>query len=171
MTFETLVYIIVLVNLTLTIELWRRAARRPEKLKRKFLNQLWRTKPIMPKHQPAPPLEAGMGVKKDPAKFSSDFEVFANVINCYLIDRAPWRLQELPTIELSNLARLAPAYGRRYAVFHNQARVGEIEIKPDYYYSTEAPDVTIHIELNWVRLLPFETIRGFLTDVAMNTFE
>src|SRR5262249_31828949 len=100
MTFETLVYIIVLVNLTLTIELWRRAARRPEKLKRKFLNQLWRTKPIMPKHQPAPPLERG--VKKDPAKFSSDFEDFANVINCYLIDRAPWRLQELPTIELSN---------------------------------------------------------------------
>jgi hypothetical protein len=33
MTFETLVSIIVFVNLGLTIELWRRAVRRPEKLK------------------------------------------------------------------------------------------------------------------------------------------
>src|SRR4029077_7770631 len=38
-------------------------------------------------------------------------------------------------------------------------------------YSTETPRVTIHIELNWVRLLPFETTRDFLTHVATNTFE
>jgi hypothetical protein len=52
MTFETLVYIIVFVNLVLTIELWRRAARRPEKLKKKFFKRLFNTKPITPKHQP-----------------------------------------------------------------------------------------------------------------------
>ena len=55
-------------------------------------------------------------------------------------------------------------------MFHNQARVGEIELKPDDRYSTETPGVTIHIELNWVRLLPFETIRDFLTHMAVETF-
>jgi len=69
------------------------------------------------------------------------------------------------------LAAFSPAYGRRYAVFHNQARIGEIELKPDYRYSTETSGVTLHIELNWVRLLLFETTRNFLTHVAMNTFE
>jgi hypothetical protein len=170
MTFETLVSIIVFVNLGLTIELWRRAVRRPEKLKRKFRNRLWWSKPITPKHEPPPPLKTGMGVR-NPEQFSSDFEDFANVINWHLVDYAPWRLQELPTFELSKLAISQPAYGRRYAVFHNQARVGEIELEPDDRYSTETPGVTIHIELNLVRLLPFETTRDFLTHVAMNTFE
>jgi hypothetical protein len=170
MTFETLVSIIVFVNLGLTIELWRRAVRRPEKLKRKFRNRLWWSKPITPKHEPPPPLKTGMGVR-NPEQFSSDFEDFANVINWHLVDYAPWRLQELPTFELSKLAISAPAYGRCYAVFHNQARVGEIELEPDDRYSTETPGVTIHIELNLVRLLPFETTRDFLTHVAMNTFE
>jgi hypothetical protein len=169
MTFETLVSIIVFVNLGLTIELWRRAVRRPEKLKRKFRNRLWWSKPITPKHEPPPPLKTGMGVR-NPEQFSSDFEDFANVINWHLLDYAPWRLQELPTFELSKLAISQPAYGRRYAVFHNQARVGEIELEPDYRYSTETPGVTIHIELNWVRLLPFETIRDFLTHMAVETF-
>jgi hypothetical protein len=161
--------IIVFFNAMATITLWRTAARRPEKLKKKFLNRLWRSKPITPKHEPPPPLEAGMCVR-NPEQFSSDFEDFANVINWHLVDWAPWRLQELPTSELSELAQGGPAYGRRYAVFYNQARVGEIELKPDYRYSTETPDVTIHIELNWVRLLPFETIRSFLTHIAVNTF-
>lgn len=161
--------IIVFLNAAASIELWRRAARRPEKLKREFRNRLWWGKPITPKHEPPPRLETGMGVR-NPEQFSSDFEDFANVINWHLVDWAPWRLQELPTFELSKLARSSPAYGRRYAVFHNQARVGEIELEPDYRYSTETPGVTIHVELNWVRLLPFETIRSFLTHVAINTF-
>jgi hypothetical protein len=173
MTFEILT-IIVLVNLGLTIELWRRAARQAEKPKKKFRDRLWWDKPITPKHEPPPaPLdEAGMvmGVR-NPKQFSGDFEDFANVINWHLVGYAPWRVQELPTFELSKLARSSPAYGRRYAVFHNQARVGEIELKPDNLYSTETPGVTINIELNWVHLLPFETTRDFVTHVAMNTFE
>jgi hypothetical protein len=169
MTFETLMSIVVAVNALATIELWRRAARRPKKLKRKFLNRLWWSKPITPKHEPPPPLKTGMGVR-NPEQFSSDFEDFANVINWHLVDDDPWRLQELPTFELSKLARSSPAYGRRYAVFYNQGRVGEIELEPDWRYSTENPDVTVHIELNLVRLLPFETIRSFLTHVAINTF-
>jgi hypothetical protein len=63
MTFEILT-IIVLVNVGATIELWRRAARRPEKPKKKFLNRLWRSKPITPKHQPPAALERGYGVRE-----------------------------------------------------------------------------------------------------------
>jgi hypothetical protein len=54
MTFENLVHIIIFVNLALTIELWRSAARRPEKPKKKFYKRLFDTKPITPKHQPPP---------------------------------------------------------------------------------------------------------------------
>jgi hypothetical protein len=53
-------------------------------------------------------------------------------------------------------------------VFHNQVRLGEIEIRPDSRYSTENPHVTVHVELDWVRLLHFERIRSFLTDIAMH---
>src|SRR5262249_6588059 len=114
MTFEILT-IIVLVNLGLTIELWRRAARRPEKLKRKFRNRLWRSKPITPKHEPPPPLdEKQYGVDKQTLQFCSDFEDFANVVNAWLSDPhvhpvfRPWRLQELPKSELLELAISGP---------------------------------------------------------------
>jgi hypothetical protein len=162
--------IVVFLNAIATINLWQKAALRPEKLKKKFRDRLWGGEPITPKHEPPPPLKTGRGVRNQ-EQFSSDFEDFANVINWHLVGYAPWRVQELPTFELSKLAAAHPAYGRRYAVFYNQARVGEIELEPDYRYSTETPRVTIHIDLNWVRLLPFETTRDFLTHVAMNTFE
>jgi hypothetical protein len=178
MTFETLVYIIVLVNLGLTIELWRRAARRPEKLKRTFRNRIWRSKPITPKHQPPPPLERGYAAGDAQLQFFSDFEDFANVINSWLTDpdihplASPWRLQELPKSELSALwGGSGPTYGRTYAVFHNQLDVGKIEVKPDWKYSTQSPRVTVHVELDWVRLLRFETIRSFLSDIALHITE
>jgi len=63
MTFEILT-IIVLVNLGLTIMLWRRAARRPKKLRRKFRNRLLHSEPITPKHEPPPPLKDTYGVGK-----------------------------------------------------------------------------------------------------------
>jgi len=85
MTFEILT-IIVLLNVVATIELWRRAARRPEKPKKKFRDCLWWGNPITPKHEPPPPLKTGMGVR-NPEQFSSDFEDFANVINWHLVVR------------------------------------------------------------------------------------
>jgi hypothetical protein len=64
-----------------------------------------------------------------------------------------------------------PVYGRTYAVFHNQERLGEIEIKPDWKYTTQDPRVTAYIELDWVRLLPFVTVRSFLVDIATHVSE
>jgi hypothetical protein len=156
------------------------AARRPEKeLKKKFLKQLWKSKPITPKHQPPPPLERGFFVGDGTLQFFSDFEDFANVINWWLTDphihpnnNSPWRLQELPKSDLSALWRGdGPTYGRTYAVFHNQGDLGKIEIKPDWEYSTQNPRVTVHIELDWARLLPFETVRSFLVDIATHVSE
>lgn len=177
-TFEILT-IIVLVNVAATIALWRRAARRPEKLKRKFRNRLWRSKPITPKHEPPPPLdEKQYGVDKETLQFFSDFEGFANAVNAWLAGpythplSNQWRLQELPKSDLSLWASHAgPTYGRTYAVFHNQVRLGEIEIKPDRKYSSQNPRVTAHIELDWLRLLHFESFRSFLTDIAMHVGE
>ena len=51
MTLEILA-IIVFLNVAATITLWRTAARRPEKLKKKFLERVWDSEPITPKHEP-----------------------------------------------------------------------------------------------------------------------
>jgi hypothetical protein len=167
----------VLLNAGATSALWQRVVRRPEKLKKKFRNRLWESKPITPKHEPPPPLERGYGVGKAELQFFSDFEDFANVVNSWLT--APyvyphgnsWRLQELPKSELLHLGGEGPTYGRTYAVFHNQVRIGEIEIKPHYGYSTERPRVEVYVQLDWVRLLHFGTIRGFLIDIAQHVSE
>ena len=47
MTFEVLA-IIVFLNAAATITLWRAAARKPEKLKKKFMTALLRSEPIVP---------------------------------------------------------------------------------------------------------------------------
>jgi hypothetical protein len=86
MTFEILA-IIVFLNVAATITLWRTAVRRPEKLKKKFLNRLWRGKPITPKHEPPRPLEDVWTVRKAAwLQFLSDFGDFANVVNWWLAD-------------------------------------------------------------------------------------
>ena len=38
-------------------------------------------------------------------------------------------------------------------MFHNQVRLGELEVAADWNYSTENPRVVVHVNLNWVRLL------------------
>jgi hypothetical protein len=43
--------VIVILNAIATIALWRTAARRPEKLKKKFFAALMDDKPIVPRHQ------------------------------------------------------------------------------------------------------------------------
>jgi hypothetical protein len=179
MNYEWLWVAVILLNASATITLWQRAARRPEKLKKKFRNLLWRSKPITPKHERPTPLredEWGLHKGKGWDQFFSDFGDFANVVNSWLADpefnqNNPWRLQELPKLELSALwYGDGPTFGRRYAVFHNQVRVGEIEIKPDWNYSPQNPEVTVHVEIHWARLLGGR-IRDFLTEIAYRVTE
>lgn len=138
--------IIVLLNVVATIELWRKAARRPEKLKKKFAKRLFDTKPITPKHQPPPPLKEGYAVGKEELQFFSDFAEFANVVNWWLADDHPdgqrfWRLQELPEVDLSLHGNFAdgPVYGRSYAIFYNQVRVGALKIRSGFDYTSNTP--------------------------------
>jgi hypothetical protein len=78
--------IVVFLNAIATINLWQKAARRPEKLKKKFRKRLWDSKPITPKHHPPPPLKEGLFVREAQLQFFSDFEDFANVVNSWLTD-------------------------------------------------------------------------------------
>jgi hypothetical protein len=171
--------IVVFVTAGATIELWQRAARRPEKLKKKFLKRIFDTKPITPKHEPPPrevetPGVFGKKAKTELMQFFNDFEDFANVVNWWLAEeynQRPWRLQELPKVDLSLHGDFThgPRYGRSYAIFHNQERLGALEISPGLKYSAESPQIITHVELESVRVLPFDTIRTFLTDIALHT--
>ena len=172
MTLEILAFI-VLINAMATIALWSKAARRPEKLKKKFLKRLWRSKPITPNHKPPPPLKSdAWGVHKKDLQFFSDFVQFANVVNRWLADdESQWRLQELPDPELRALSAGSPTYGRRSDVFHNQVRVGTLELRANPDYSTRNPSVVTHLEIEWARLLSFGSIQSFLREIALHTCE
>ena len=168
--------IAVFLNAIATITLWQRAVRRPEKLKKKFLKRLFDTKPITPKHQPPPPLKEGYACGKKELQFFSDFADFADVVNWWLADEykysaSAWRLQELPEVDLSLHGNFdhGPTYGRSYAIFHNQQRVGKLEIRSGFRYTSETPQVFTYIQLDFVRVFSFDTIQTFLTDIALHT--
>jgi hypothetical protein len=115
MTFNVL-FIIVLLNVIATITLWRTAARRPAKLKKKFLTALLRSEPIVPKHQPPKTLEGELQfmVSSREQQFFDDFKEFADVVNWWLANPdfgTPWRLQELRTPNSACTFRIAPASG------------------------------------------------------------
>jgi hypothetical protein len=81
----------------------------------------------------------------------------------------PWRLQELPDagLKLGGLSDDSPAYGRRYAVFHNQVELGALEVS-DFDYDTENPRVIVLIELQFARLLSFQNIRDFFGAIVQH---
>jgi len=102
--------------------------------------------------------------------FFADFADFANVVNWWLADEhvgSRWRLQELPETELSlhGVFDYGPTFGRSYAVFYNQVRLGALEVEP-FSYSADDPRVITYIHLDDVRLLSFETIRDFFAAIA-----
>jgi hypothetical protein len=107
-------------------------------------------------------------------QFFSDFTDFANVVNWWLADPhvgGPWRLEELPKVDLRLHGNFdyGPVYGRSYVIFHNQQRVGTLEISAGLQYSVESPQVITHVKLDFVRVFSFDTIRTFLTDIALHT--
>ena len=167
--------IVVIVNALATFVLW--SERRPEKIKKKFRKQLYDTEPITPKHRPPKAIGGKFEslVSKEDRVFFADFADFANVVNWWLADehvRSRWRLQELPETELrlpmvfSGYEPQGPTFGRSYAVFYNQARLGALEVKPHFSYSADDPRVITYIHLDGVRLLSFETIRDFFAAIA-----
>jgi hypothetical protein len=174
MSFDFLT-IVVIVNALATFVLW--SALQPAKIKKKFRKQLYDTKPITPKHQ----LPKAIGgkleslVSEKDRVFFADFADFANVVNWWLADEAVgsrWRLQELPEtvlrfpMKFSGYEPQGPTFGRSYAVFYNQARLGALEVEPQFGYSADDPRVITYIHLDYVRLLSFQTIRDFFAAIA-----
>lgn len=151
--------IIVFLNVIATIALWREAARKPPKPKKKFIAALLRSEPIVPKHQPPNPEEWLSLMTKEDRSFFDDFADFAAVVNWWLAVHSSWRLQELPETELS-LGGISdePHFGRCYAVFRNQIRLGKLEVSPGFPYSAEEPNVCTRMELSFVRLLTLGTV-------------
>src|SRR5215831_4387881 len=125
--------VVVLLNVMATIALWRVAARRPERLKKKFISALVRGAPITPRHQPPKAIGEGFDslVGNDDRQLFKDFAEFADVVNWWLVETdggSPWRLQEMPDTELKLPPLEDPAFGRRYSIFHNQIRLGTLEV-------------------------------------------
>jgi hypothetical protein len=182
MVFETLLTFTVLVNAIATVTLWQEAVRRPEKVRKRFLKSLLNDGPITPKHQPPPPLEkistSGWGIyghEETLPQFFDDYKDFAATVNRNLGSEyppgdefnTPWRLQELPDALLKlDYGDDSPGYGRRYEVFHNQMRLGELEIS-GYLY----PNVTARIRLDWLRLLSYHDLRSFLGAISSCIFD
>jgi hypothetical protein len=75
------------VNALATLVLW--SERRPEKIKKKFREQLYDTKPITPKHEPPQTIGGKFEslVRKGHRVFFADFADFANVVNWWLARR------------------------------------------------------------------------------------
>lgn len=78
-----LLVVIVTLNALATISLWQVAARRPEKVKRKFFSALLNSEPITPRHQPPRAIGEGLGsyVSDEDRRFFRDFDDFAEVVN------------------------------------------------------------------------------------------
>jgi hypothetical protein len=165
--------IVVALNAMATISLWRDAARKPPRPKKEFLQKLNRSEPIMPKHDPPKAVGGAFSslATEHYRRFYAEFSEFAEVVNWWLADEhigGPWRLQELPDgyVRLNVDDSSGPILGRSYTIFHNQVPLGRLEISPGY--STAGPAVRTEIQLEWVRLLSFESVSGFLRDIAMH---
>jgi hypothetical protein len=172
MTFGVLV-IIVFLNVMATIALWQEAARKPPKPKKKFFATLLHSKPIVPKHQPAKTVGEKFSslITKENRLFFDDFADFAAVVNWWLADEyvgGPWTLQELPDTELKLTFSNGPEFGRRYHVFHNQVRLGTLDVSTGYPFSAEEKNVCAKIELMWVRLLTFDRVYEILESIALH---
>jgi hypothetical protein len=170
MTFELfLIFLVVIAATALLSEVARLPAKKPPK---KLLKRLLHSKPVPPKHQPPSPLKEGReGITRGVQQFFADFEDFADIVNWSLAAPhvgGPWRLQELPDAELSLDFSDSPTHGRRYAIFHNQERLGTLEVS-DFFYRTEAPRVITRLRLDYVRLLSFDAVRNFLSAIALHT--
>ena len=107
-----------------------------------------RSEPIKPKHQPPKELEPLPAHRADEhdqktrwwlemdRRFFADFAPFAKVVNWWLSAEpgSRWRLQEVREHLRSGVGG---DIGRSYAIFHNQARIGTLEIIKGHRYSAE----------------------------------
>lgn len=161
---ETWLVVLIGLNLLFTNYLWQQTRRGPT---RKFRRSLMSGGPITPKHTRPAGLSEGWGINDGDLQFFEDFDLFGDVLNRTLEDE-PWRVQEMSKTEISGLDD-TPLYGRRYAIFYNQHKLGTLQIYAIHPYSASEPIVRTEIELDFARLIPFHSISGFVSSIAMFT--
>lgn len=171
MSYEFLVSI-VLINAVATFSLWRKLANngpnRP-RLNKKAATALWRSEPIVPKHNP-PKMAGGefSSLARDVDRmFFADFRDFADVINWWLADdftASRFRLQDLPKGDLSLNVDFSsgPTLGRAFAIYYNQTNIGRLEINPTYDYTSASPKVFTNLEIDWARFIGYTELMEFL---------
>ena len=169
MSLETLAWI-VLLNAIGLVALWRNTEPRRPRPGKEFFKSLLDSKPIEPMHQTPKSIGDDSWHISDHDKiFFHDFEHFSSNINKVLEYESPWRIQELSDTRLMHTYSLEyPKYGRRYAIYHNQVRVGELEIQALHKYSHEKPRVRTWIQLNYVRLIDAGELRGFIYTILQD---
>jgi hypothetical protein len=93
-------------------------------------------------------------------------------VNWWLADeftQSRFRLQDLPDGDLSLNVDFShgPTLGRSFAIYHNQTRVGRLEVHPSFNnYSTETPEVYTSIEIDWGRFFGYAELTDFLWAIA-----
>ena len=172
MSYEVLVAIVA-INAFMTFSLWRMMATkasRPAGLNKKAVKALWHSDPIVPRHDPPKPGERFSSLHSDEDKaFFADFQEFADVVNRWLATlESRFRLQELPDDHLRlNVPEDQPVFGRSFAVYYNQTRVGRLETCPSYRgYTTQTRHVSTSVQIDWARFLGYRTITEFLDNIA-----
>jgi hypothetical protein len=164
-----LLTILVVISASVTFTLWRNTNRpKFKQLSKKFRKALWESDPIEPKHNEPKFKPLRRSREERDAKFFSEFEDFADVVNWYLASDTityPWRLQELPDNDVGT-AQTGPMFGRVYAVFYNQAQLGKLEI-----HAGVEKDIFTELKLHSVRLLNYHHLANFLHAVASHVVD
>jgi hypothetical protein len=176
MGYEVLVAIVA-INAVVTLSLWRMMdtkANRPAGLNKKAAKALWHSEPIVPRHDP-PKVVGGdfpSLVQDRDRTFFDDFTEFADVVNWFLADEhvgSHFRLQDLPDgdVRLNTDYGSGPVLGRCFAVYYNQARVGRLDIHPNFReYTTQTRHVYSSVQIDLSRFLGYRTITEFLDVIA-----
>lgn len=155
---------LVILNVLFTSYLWQQTRRGP---RRNFRRALESGEPITPKHARPFDLKEGWVITGEDLQFFEDFNLFGDVLNRILEDE-PWRVQEISKTEISGLDD-TPLYGRRYEIFYNQHKLGTLQVYASRSYSASEPIVRTEIELDFARLIPFQSISDFVSFIAMFT--
>jgi hypothetical protein len=174
-TYEVFI-VIVLINAVATLSLWRKVAgksNRGPKLNKKAAIALWRSDPIVPKHDPPDVVRGQFSSLADKAdrQFFADFKAFADVVNRWLAKEyiaSRFRLQDLPDLDRSINVDFShgPVLGRCFAIYFNQTRVGRLEISPSYEYSAALPNVYTSVEIDWARFFGLFELTEFLEAIV-----
>jgi hypothetical protein len=169
---------IVAINAVVTLSLWRMMATkasRPAGLSKKAAKALWHSDPIVPRHDPPKAVGGDFlsRLRDADRTFFGDFKEFADVVNWWFADEyvgSRFRLQDLPDsdVRLNIPFDSGPMFGRCFAVYYNQTRIGRLEMHPSYFpdYTTETPQVYTNVQIDWSRLLGYRTITEFLDAIA-----